>query len=121
MSSESANRPPADVEKENEASGQKNSLGSLSREMRIRYVSKKCSNNGQAVALHGDSVFLKTAYRTVRSDPFHYPCHFVPFRRSFLATDPNSMNFAKNLAIPCPVALIPSCCNFRDISPDLRH
>ena len=29
----------------------------------------------------------------------------------FLATGPDSINFAKNLAIPRPVALIPSCCN----------
>ena len=38
----------------------------------------------------------------------------------FLATDPDSINLAKNLAIPRPVALIPSCFNFRDISPGLR-
>ena len=32
----------------------------------------------------------------------------------FLATDPDSINLAKNLPIPRPVALIPFCSNFRD-------
>ena len=31
----------------------------------------------------------------------------------FLATDPDSINLAKNLAIPRPVAFIPSCFNFQ--------
>ena len=59
-------------------------------------------------------------HSTVRSIPLHGPFCFdgLPLP-GFLATDPDSINFAKNLAIPRPVALIPSCCNFCDISPSL--
>ena len=58
---------------------------------------------------------------TVRSVPLHGPFRFdgLPLP-GFLVTDPDSINFTKNLAIPRSVALIPSCCNFRDISPGLR-
>ena len=56
-----------------------------------------------------------------RSVPLHGPFRFdgLPLQ-GFLATDADLIHFAKNLAIPCPVALIPCCCNFRDISPGLR-
>ena len=63
---------------------------------------------------------------TVRSVSFRSVLLRSPFRfdglllPAFLATDADLINFTKNLAIPCPVALIPSCRNFRDISPGLR-
>ena len=69
-----------------------------------------------------NSVKRSVSFRsTIRSVPLHGPFRFNGLPHpGFLATDPDSINFAKNLAIPRPVALIPSCCNFRDILPGLR-
>ena len=57
---------------------------------------------------------------TVRFVPLHGPLHSVarsvPFRffstQGFLATEPDSINFAKKLAKPRPVALIPPAAIF---------
>ena len=84
---------------------------------------QKCSKNGP-FHLRRQRFPKNGVYKTVRSVQFHGPfrctVRSVSTVFGFLATDAVSINFAKNLAIPRPVALIPSCCNFRDISPGSR-
>ena len=92
----------------------------------VRYASKNVIKTVRSVCVARRQRFpkkngVKRSRSVARSVPLHIPFCFdgLPLP-GFLATDPDSINFAKNLAIPCPVALIPSCCNFRDISPGLR-
>ena len=84
----------------------------------IRYASKNVIKTVRSVCVARQR-FPKNSVK--RSVPFHGPFRYdgLPLQ-GFLATDADSINFAKNLVIPCPVAFIPSCRNFRDISPDLR-
>ena len=86
----------------------------------LRYASKNVLKMVRSVCVARRQRFPKNGVKW--SVLFRSTVRFVPFRRSstpgFLATGPDSINFAKNLVIPRRVALIPFCCNFRDISPD---
>ena len=83
----------------------------------LRYASKKCSKNGPFRLR-----CTATAFSLKRSVLFRSTVCFVPLRgqfrfdcfplQGFLATDPDSINFAKNLAKPRPVALIPPAAIF---------
>ena len=84
----------------------------------VPYASKNFLKTVHSVCVARRQHFPKNGVKRFvpHSVPLHCPFCFdgLPFP-VFLATDPDSINLAKNLAIPRPVALIPSYYNFCDM------